>query len=263
MLQGTFCHIPGLGLQTEQRLWDQGCLSWDDFLEEPDRWKTGTSSAGFIADQVRLSRTALEEGVHQHFRIGLGGRHAWRAWPEFQDRAVCLDIETDGGRDGHSITMVGLYDGSEFICLTPDDGLASFPDLISRWSMIVTFFGSGFDLPMLRKAFPRVDFDQIHIDLCPTLKQLGLRGGLKRIEAELGLARPKETQGLTGWDAVLLWRRHLRGDASALPLLTAYNREDVVNLWTLAEIAYGRLAAASGWPGSQAAVMEPAIDSSI
>lgn len=153
--------------------------------------------------------------------------------------------------------MIGLYDGREFICLTPDDGLASFPDIISRWSMIVTFYGGGFDLPMLRKAFPNVVLDQIHFDLCPAFRQLGVSGGLKKIEVAMGLQRPEEAEGLTGWDAVLLWRKHLRGDPDALRILTAYNREDVVNLWVLANIAYGKLRTSVGFPGSQAPLREP------
>ncbi len=257
MLQSTFCHVPGLGLQTERRLWDAGCLTWEDLLEPDSSWPLGSRQSSEVLRQIELSQRALEEGVHQHFATLLGSRHAWRAWPEFQDRAVCLDIETDGRQDPDSITMVGLYDGQEFICLTPDDGLASFPDIISRWGMVVTFYGGGFDLPMLRKAFPQVRLDQIHFDLCPAFRQLGVRGGLKKIEVEMGLQRPEEAEGLTGWDAVLLWRRHLRGDPNALRILTAYNREDVVNLWVLANIAYEKLRKSVGFPGSHAPLREP------
>jgi uncharacterized protein YprB with RNaseH-like and TPR domain len=105
--------------------------------------------------------------------------------------------------------------------------------------MIVTFFGSGFDVPMLQKRFRDVKFDQIHLDLCPTLRRLGFRGGLKSIEKQVGIARVEETQGLTGFDAIKLWNRYLRNrDDSALETLIAYNREDVVNLEFLAELAY-------------------------
>jgi uncharacterized protein YprB with RNaseH-like and TPR domain len=64
-----------------------------------------------------------------------------------------------------------------------------------------------------------------------------MRGGLKKIEVDNGIQRPAEIAGLNGYDAVLLWRRHLRGSHEALEKLIAYNRADVVNLERLTEIA--------------------------
>lgn len=137
--------------------------------------------------------------------------------------------------------MCGLFDGVEFRALVDGNDLGQFPDIISNYSMIVTFFGSGFDLPMLQRRFPNWKPDQIHIDLCPTLKRLGLRGGLKKIESQLGISRVSEAQGLSGIDAIRLWRMHRYGSDTALDTLIAYNREDVVNLEKLAEFAYSRL----------------------
>jgi uncharacterized protein YprB with RNaseH-like and TPR domain len=98
-------------------------------------------------------------------------------------------------------------------------------------------------------AFRYVPFDQIHIDLCPALKRLGYRGGLKRIEQQLGIARPPEVEGLSGFDAVRLWRQWRRkNDAAALEQLLAYNREDIENLSLLLAFVYGGLKTASGFP---------------
>lgn len=154
---------------------------------------------------------------------------------------ICLDIETDGGQMGDAITMIGLWDGREFTCLTRDEGLGALPDILSEYQIIVSFFGSGFDLPMIKKRFPRLDLDHIHIDLAFVFKQDGIRGGLKKIEKEFGIKRSPETDGLTGMDAVRLWREYQRGSDSAMEKLIAYNREDVVNLEKLAEIAYHRM----------------------
>jgi uncharacterized protein YprB with RNaseH-like and TPR domain len=46
---------------------------------------------------------------------------------------------------------------------------------------------------------------------------------------------------MTGYDAVLLWRKHRAGRSDALPLLLEYNREDVRNLEPLMEHAYSTL----------------------
>lgn len=165
-------------------------------------------------------------------------KSAWRAFEAFRHSCVYLDIESDGGMRGDAITTIGLYDGKTYQCLVKGEDLENFRDIISNYSMIVTFFGAGFDIPMLQRRFPTVPFDHIHLDLCPTLRQLGYKGGLKKLEKEFGISRPEETEGLNGMDAVRLWRSYLRGDDKALEVLIAYNREDVVNLERLAVIAY-------------------------
>lgn len=241
MLQKTFLHVPGLGAHTERSLWQQGCLTWRKYLDAPDEYNIGGS------DRVQMERTlvasvdALASLRHQFFRDSLGSREAWRAWPEFRKSCVYLDIETDGGDVGSSVTCVGLYDGAVFRCLIKDEDLHLFPDIISHYGMIVTFFGTGFDIPMLRRAFPGFHFDHIHLDLCHTLKRLGYRGGLKKIEKQLGIHRGEDTDGLGGMDAVRLWREYLRGNTKSLDTLIAYNQEDVVNLEKLAAIAYSKL----------------------
>lgn len=245
MLKQSFVHVPDIGETTERSLWAQGCLDWDTFLNSPTEFSLGSADVGTVTEYVERSQVALESKRHQFFQPLLGGREAWRAWSEFKDSCVYLDIETDGGQSGDSVTCVGLYDGTEFVCLIKGDDLGNFPDLISRYQVLVTFFGTGFDVPMLKKAFSNVVFDHIHIDLCHVLKRLGYRGGLKKIEQQMGIARPEETVGLSGLDAVRLWREHLRGDESSLEKLIAYNREDVVNLETLAGIAYEKMKAAT------------------
>lgn len=240
MLTRTFLHIPGLGPKTERSLWEQGCPDWDTFLGER-QFEVNQVPYETARLEVETSRHNLKEEVHQYFSRALGVAEAWRAFPEFRRRAVYLDIETDGGDRGDSVTMVGLYDGENFRALIKGDDLGEFPDVISHYGMIISFFGTGFDLPMLLKAFPNLRFDQIHMDLCPTLRRVGMHGGLKKIEKALGIERPEETDGLNGMDAIRLWRAHRLGSDTALEKLIAYNRDDVVNLEKLAEIAYDRL----------------------
>ncbi len=242
MLESTFLHIPGVGPQTERALWDQGCRTWYDLLDGLEGYSCGTASKGLVRDQLLQSQASLESGNHQFFGRGLGLKEAWRAFPEFRHSCVYLDIETDGGSAGDSVTTIGLYDGLEYRVFLKDRDLETFRDVISNYSMVVTFFGAGFDLPMLQRRFRGIQFDQIHLDLCPALRRLGLKGGLKKIEKQLGVQRSDEADGLDGWAAVRLWRRYSAlGDEEALRTLIAYNREDVVNLERLAEYAYDGL----------------------
>jgi uncharacterized protein YprB with RNaseH-like and TPR domain len=244
VLTSTYIHARGVGAKTERWLWRQGALTWGHFLQDPDRWDLTASRRASLELELDRSVRAHERGEFQYFARCLPRAERWRAFREFRETAGYLDIETDGGVEAESITMAGLYSFGRFEVFVKDENLASFPDALERCSIIVTFFGTGFDIPMLQKAFPALPFDQLHIDLCPTLRRLGHRGGLKRIEEALGIQRGEETAGLSGWDAVRLWRSFLRGDDHALETLIAYNREDCVNLERLMEYAYDRLAAA-------------------
>lgn len=241
MLRRTFCHIPGIGLETERRLWGEGCHDWDCLLAEPEKFSYGSAARDHVVASILAAREALESGNHQYFRKNLAAAEAWRAWPDFRHSCVYLDIETDGGRTGDAVTMVGLYDGREFRCLIAGEELGSFLDVISQYSMVVTFFGTVFDLPMLEKRFRGFRFDQIHLDLCFALKRLGYRGGLKKIEKQLGISRVDEVDELNGLDAIRLWRNHCRGCPTSLSQLVAYNREDVINLERLAEFTVTEL----------------------
>ncbi|MBL8086533.1 MAG: ribonuclease H-like domain-containing protein [Chthonomonas sp.] len=238
MLRQTFCHIPGIGRETERSLWSQGCSDWDSLLATPDQFSLGTAGTEPTLQELRKSVRALENQDANYFRKCLGQQEAWRAWPDFRDSCVYLDIETDGGRFGQSVTVVGLYDGKEFTALIKDDNLDSFLDIIEQFKMIVTFFGTGFDLPMLERRFKGYRFKQIHLDLCYALKRIGYSGGLKKIERQLGIARGSEVDGMNGRDAIRLWSEYRRGYEESLKVLVDYNREDVVNLERLASVAY-------------------------
>ncbi len=241
MLTQTFCHIQGIGRETERHLWSQGCRAWSQYLADPRAYEINGAAREVVLRELEASMEALERREHQYFRKALGQSEVWRAWPAFRESVCYLDIETDGGRRQQDVTIIGLYDGASFECLVKGRDLESFADLISGYSMIVTFCGAMFDVPILQKRFKHVTFDHLHLDLHPTLRKVGYRGGLKKIEKQLGIERSAETSGLTGLDAVYLWRDYLRGDERALARLIAYNREDVVNLERLTEICYERL----------------------
>jgi len=244
LLENTFLHIPDIGEEAERSLWRQGCLTWADFLADIDKFSCGYAKREAVREYLELCQGWIADREHRHFASTLGHREAWRAFPDFRDRCVFLDIETDGGRSGSSVTTIGMYDGKEFRCLVKGRDLRQFPEVIRQYGMIVTFFGASFDLPMLQKCFRGLKFDQIHLDLCPTLRRLGHHGGLKKIEKRLGIGRGEETDGLDGLDAIRLWRRYqVLGEESALETLIAYNRDDVVNLETLALYAYEHLKA--------------------
>jgi uncharacterized protein len=247
MLEKTYVHVEGIGYATERRLWEQGADCWQSFLARPDAFRVPRLPAAALQETIRRSQAALEAGDARFFARCLPSRDHWRALRSFPGRVAYLDIETDGGTDFDSVTVIGLYDGSELRQFVRGENLLEFEEVFPEVALVVTFFGGGFDIPVLRRAFPRLPFDQLHLDLCPALRRLGFKGGLKSIERQLGFSRGEETAGLDGWDAVRLWREWRWGREASLRTLLAYNAEDVVNMLPLAELAYrglsGRTAA--------------------
>lgn len=168
---------------------------------------------------------------------------AWRVFPEFADECVYLDIETTGlSSVFDTVTMVGLYDGRKYKVFVEGDNLQELPAQLRNYSVMVTFNGAGFDLRFLKLAFPALKLPPIHIDLRWVTRKLGMKGGLKSVEEKFGLKRADSVEDLTGFDATVLWARHLRGERNALEQLIQYNTEDVVHLKAIMEIAYDRLA---------------------
>ncbi len=243
MLERTFVHIPGIGMATEQRLWQHGVHTWTDADGlEPTSRKIQPRVLEQLRRYLPASHRALQEKDAGFFSRLCALGEAWRVYSRFAQDCVYLDIETTGlSPIFDDITLVGVYDGETYTALIAGHNLDALPEYLQRFRVIGTFNGAGFDLHFLRAAFPRLPLPPIHIDLRRVTRRLGLTGGLKAIEGSLGLERDLAVRDLSGFDAVLLWRRYLRGDRRALDLLVEYNRADVVHLKAIMETCYGRL----------------------
>jgi uncharacterized protein YprB with RNaseH-like and TPR domain len=189
-------------------------------------------------------RSNLEDSLENRgnilfFRERLSSAELWRLFDSFKDRAAYLDIETNGGYQGvDDITILGLYDGHIVQTFVNGVNLNEFEIAIASYQLVVTFNGSLFDLPVIRRHFPHIVLPPVHIDLRFFLRKLGYRGGLKAIEKTFGLVRGPEIYGMDGYDAVLLWRAYQQGDQSALVRLIQYNTADIVHLKPLMERGY-------------------------
>ena len=242
MLTRSFIHIPGIGEKTEKNLWAEGIADWECALD------TCTRVPGFSMDRwskvqrhLEDSRRSLDARDHTPFALALPACEHWRALSHFDHRVAYVDIETTGLGKRSEITVVGLYDGTRTHSYIAGDNLDQFARDIHDYSLLVTFNGQHFDIPFLKRAFPQVTWNHLHCDLRWALKSLGHTGGLKKIEQRLGLHRDDEIDGLSGYDAVLMWQRYLRGEEDALRVLVEYNAADVENLEYLMQIAYDRL----------------------
>ncbi len=237
MLQHTFCHIPGIGMKTERKLWDAGITSWE-------HWQTSSPirlSAATKLDATRVLKGSLValENDPNFFTKQLSSTEPWRIFPHYREHTAYLDIETTGLDDFAEITTIALYDGKEIFTYVNGRNLDDFVDDIQKYQVIISYNGKSFDIPFLERYF-RIRLDHAQIDLRYVLARLGFKGGLKGCEKQLGLNRGN-LDGVDGYFAVLLWHQYIQNnDERALETLLAYNIEDTVNLERLAIEGYNR-----------------------
>lgn len=249
MIRHTFSMLNGIGEKLERRLWRDGILTWEDFMDSSGLDFLSPERKRHYDRQLSVAMDELESGNSRYFNKNLQRREHWRLFETFRGEAVFLDIETNGlmPGDGGYVTVVGLYDGYDYRSLVKGENLSA-KNLIGELSgckYLITFFGAVFDIPFLERSLGvRVNIP--HFDLCFGSRRMGLKGGLKRIEEFLGIEREEAVRGMDGYDAVLLWERARKGSAEALDLLVSYNREDTVNLQKVAEEVYGGLKALTG-----------------
>ena len=251
MLPSTFILLQGIGEATERLLWESGITTWETFLQH-------TTIPRISASRKTLYDTILEEATTQwqqrnarFFAKALKSRDHWRLYPHFRANAAFLDIETNGLPAPYGeITVVGIFGRGKMTTFIQGENLSGprLQDELASYDILVTFFGSGFDIPFLKTTYPRLIVDQPHLDLCFTARRLGFKGGLKAIEHAIGCERTESVEGLTGWDAVRLWEEWQDGNQASKDLLIEYNDADCKNLEPLADLLCNRMVLEYGPP---------------
>lgn len=235
MLKHTFIHADGIGPATEKKLWSAGIHTWDHFLARQRENKLPNRKLQRLTPLVEESLSAIRRRDVGFFGTRLKSSDQWRMYREFSAQAAFIDIETTGlSPDFDQITVVGLLADGRFNAFVQGKNLDQFPGTVEKFPLVVTFNGAQFDLPFLRRKFPKFS-PLAHIDLRYPLSKLGHNGGLKQIERKLGIIRPNHLREVDGYEAVRLWSEHRRGKAGALDRLIEYCRHDVVNMKPLAE----------------------------
>ncbi len=153
-----------------------------------------------------------------------------------------LDIETTGlSRKRHEVTVVGAYDGNKVYQLIKGENLCekNLCELLEDADKIVTYNGKRFDIPFLKHNY-NIEINGSHKDLMYLGWKVGLKGGLKKIEKEIGIGRESGVCG--GSEAVRLWKKYKKeGCKESLRKLLVYNREDIVNLVQVEKAIENRL----------------------
>jgi uncharacterized protein YprB with RNaseH-like and TPR domain len=244
MLKNSFVLLHGVGQQREASIWRSGIETWDDFLGEHQVRGISEPRKAVMDEELLDARRMLAEQNSSYFASLMRARDQWRCLSEFRKSVAFLDIETTGISLRSPITVVGIFDGTRMHSLVRGRDLtwSNLKAILGSVSVIVTFNGSSFDLPMIESQFPGTVPRILHVDLKHSLRRIGFTGGLKKIERELDIQRDRRVEYMTGEDAVYLWklweRQHNR---NALDLLLEYNSEDCVNLKILSDFAYRSL----------------------
>jgi uncharacterized protein YprB with RNaseH-like and TPR domain len=212
-LENTFIGADGVGETTERDLWEQGVTHWDDVEDGVLGGRRGERLREFVEE----ARPRLAANDADYFAGALPGGCQWRLAENFRGSACFFDIETTG-LDEHAsvVTTVSCHRDGE-----------------------TTTYVRGRDLTAdaLRSELD-VDVTTPHLDLMYPSRQVDLTGGLKAIEADLGIGRDSDVDGR---EAVQLWHQYEAGDEGALERLVHYNRLDAENLETLLDAVSDRL----------------------
>ncbi len=261
MLTSSFILLPGVGPVTERRWWREGLRDWSHFLDQSSIPGLSAARKTWYDDELQTAQLLAAKGDFGHFATRLPRREHWRLYGMCRSRTGYLDIETTGGppHDG-AVTVVGLHCHGKTVNLVHGEDLTPerLQAELDQCDLLVTFFGSVFDIPYLCATFPELRMPPLHFDLCFAARRLALRGGLKSIEHEMGIDRDGTISGLDGWDAVRLWFDWCRGDIHARETLLAYNRADTEHLMHLADRFYEDLMARFGPSSTHSTVSHPA-----
>lgn len=250
MIRNTFSILNGIGEKLERKLWRSGILTWSDFIHAPEISFISSLKKAVYSESLSTALNALEHADARYFAYAIKKKDHWRLFDFFQKQSACLDIETNGLMPGSGgiVTVIGIYNGCEYKCFVRHENLTvqNVMDEIMKYKYLITFYGAGFDIPYLLRAMPGLKFDIPHFDVCFGTRRLGFQGGLKKLEAELGIVRDETVKDMDGYDAVKLWEHAQKGSYEAMETLKLYNKEDTVNLYNIAHFTYQNLRLQTG-----------------
>jgi len=233
MLRNTFRHIKGIGKKSEISLWEKGITDWEKYL------KTNGNQLTLFENHKRnpilSSINAYKKGDIDFFARTLPHSEYYRIALTYPGETLFLDIETTGLSIYYDyLTLVGWSLGRNYgVCFRGQD-TTSLIAVLKSAKAIVTFNGSLFDLNFLRKTLPDMYIPSVHIDLRFLARRVGLSGGQKKIEPEVGFERPDSIKEIVGESAPILWHKYRRGDREALKQLITYNHTDIEGMkWIL------------------------------
>ncbi len=239
MIKKSFIFLERIGNRLEKNIWNSGIHDWDSFLNCNNIKGLSKHRKLYYDRKILDAKKALYNFDSNYFQNVLPQSEMWRLYDFFKEDAVFLDIETTGlSKNYDDITVFGLYDGLNTKIMIKGINLdyGILKNELKKYKLIVTFNGASFDLPFIEKRYPNLLPDIPNFDVRYISNKLGLIGGLKKIEMDLGIKRSNIVENFYGGDALTLWRMYKStGDDYYLNLLVEYNEYDIINLKIVAD----------------------------
>ncbi len=239
MLEASFSCFKGFSNSAEQKIWQLGCLAWKHISYLP----AGTFSSAktrLLEAEINRANIAYQAELPDYFIQRFKRADKIRVLRDFQYQSAVIDIETTGLSKKDRITTIALLKNGVIHVFINGIDIDNFLSMLKGIHLLITFNGTRFDLPFLRRYFS-IDLSLPHLDLMPIMNALGYKGGQKKCEK---LARMHRifSQGNSGKDAIYLWKKwEIEKNLNALQKLVIYNAEDVFMLEKLAVMAYNRV----------------------
>ncbi|MGL1901924.1 MAG: ribonuclease H-like domain-containing protein [Fibrobacterales bacterium] len=236
MINQTFQHCKGIGPVTEEKVLHAGFSRWEDILEKPDSLPVGGKVKDSLMQMTEQSIYALESDDIQFFVDSFAPSQHWRILDRYFSKASYFDIETTGFSNYESdISCIVCMHKGELHTFVRDKNLDDFLDLLEDVELLVSFNGTSFDVPFVVNSFHIPEIPCPHVDLRWICYHAGITGGLKSIEKQLNIQRPKHLQEVDGFEAIYLWENWKRyQDHQSLNKLIQYCQYDVRSLATVA-----------------------------
>ena len=227
LVNQSLCQIWGISDEMEIRYRQNGYCSPGMLIKDAhitSKYRNSDKLQDSIQRFKKACDLELTDVIINMFRVG----HRVRVVHDLFSTACFMDIETDSTSINSAITCITTSIDGNVRTFIRGKNLLDFLDVWNDTSVIVTFNGKRFDLPIIVKEF---DLSTIpaQVDLMEEGRPYGLHGGLKNIEKHIGYVRKdSEINGIT---AVSLWREYTCDKKlAALDELVSYNIEDVESL---------------------------------
>jgi uncharacterized protein YprB with RNaseH-like and TPR domain/predicted nuclease with RNAse H fold/dephospho-CoA kinase len=236
MLRQTFQHINGFTEAKERELWKRHIFTWEDYNLLNNQLSLFTE---FETDPILESVKMLQNNDFEYFTERLPKYLFYRIANSFPEQTIFLDIETTGLSHFYDdITLIGwsLNNNYKYILGNQFDKIDLLKQDLTKAACIVTFNGTLFDIPFLKKKIPDLEFPKCHVDLRFFSRRHGYQGGQKEIERLLKVNRPEDLKEVSGGDAVVLWYKYKEGDNDSLRKLIKYNAYDLWGMKNILEI---------------------------
>ena len=250
MIQSSFQIFRGISAQKERSLWEQGVSSWDEYS------RLGLNQLTFVGNGfgkpqncIESYTTELRKGNHSFFAKVLPKPEQYRLALEYPQQTMFLDIETTGlSRYYDKITIVGWSINGVFKIAYEETGFDELFRDLNNAAVLVTFNGAIFDVPFLRNAFTDLSIPEAHVDLRFFSKRVGLTGGQKAIEPQVGYIRDASIGDIDGKEAPILWYKYCGGDIDSLRKLITYNHSDIEGMKRIMDYTCKKYLEEIGYP---------------